>query len=81
VESSCKLGNESSGSIKCWELPDGCTTSGLSSGTQLQELVSSTLCPGFLYFTLATCTYHSPYIPDNVRSAYIFHETVHSEPS
>jgi hypothetical protein len=25
VESSCKLGNEPSGSIKCWELPNGCT--------------------------------------------------------
>jgi hypothetical protein len=22
----CKLGNETSGSIKCWELPSGCTT-------------------------------------------------------
>jgi hypothetical protein len=35
VESSCELGNEPSGSIKCWELPSGCTTCGLSSGTQL----------------------------------------------
>jgi hypothetical protein len=35
VESSCKLGNEPSGSIKCWELPNDCTTGGLSSGTQL----------------------------------------------
>jgi hypothetical protein len=35
VESSCKLGNEPSGSIKCWELPNGCTTCGLSSGVQL----------------------------------------------
>jgi hypothetical protein len=40
VESSCELGNEPSGSIKCWELPSGCTTYGLSRGTQLQELVS-----------------------------------------
>jgi hypothetical protein len=36
---SCELGNEPSGSIKCWELPNGCTTFGLSSGTQL-HLVS-----------------------------------------
>jgi hypothetical protein len=38
VESSCELGNEPSGSIKCWELPSGCTTYGLSSGTQLHRL-------------------------------------------
>jgi hypothetical protein len=38
VESSCKLGNEPSGSIKCWELPSGCTTCGLSSGTQLHRV-------------------------------------------
>jgi hypothetical protein len=34
----CKLGNEPSGSIKCWELPNGCTTCGLSSGTQLHRV-------------------------------------------
>jgi hypothetical protein len=38
VESSCKLGNEPSGSIKCWELPNGCTTCGLSSSTQLHRV-------------------------------------------
>jgi hypothetical protein len=38
VKSSCKLGNELSGSIKCWELPNGCTTCGLSSGTQLHRV-------------------------------------------
>jgi hypothetical protein len=38
VESSCKLGNEPSGSIKCWELPSGYTTCGLSSGTQLHRV-------------------------------------------
>jgi hypothetical protein len=38
VESSCKLGNELSGSIKCWELPSGRTTCGLSSGTQLHRV-------------------------------------------
>jgi hypothetical protein len=38
VESSCELGNEPSGSIKCWELPNGCTTSDLSSGTQFQRV-------------------------------------------
>jgi hypothetical protein len=38
VESSCELGNEPSGSIKCWELPRGCTTCGLSSGTQLNRV-------------------------------------------
>jgi hypothetical protein len=37
-ESSCELGNELSGSIKCWELPSGCTTCGLSSGTQLHRV-------------------------------------------
>jgi hypothetical protein len=38
VESSCKLGNEPSGSIKCWELPNGCTTCGVSSGTYLHRV-------------------------------------------
>jgi hypothetical protein len=38
VESSCELGNEPSGYIKCWELPSGCTTCGLSSGTQLNRV-------------------------------------------
>jgi hypothetical protein len=42
VEISCELGNEPSGSIKCWELSNGCTTCGLSSGTQL-HIVSSYL--------------------------------------
>jgi hypothetical protein len=27
-----------SGSIKCWELPSGCTTCGLSSDTQLHRV-------------------------------------------
>jgi hypothetical protein len=30
-----KLGNEPSGSIKCWELPNGCTIYGLPCGTRL----------------------------------------------
>jgi hypothetical protein len=34
VESSCEHRDEASGSIKCWELPSGCVTCGLSSGTQ-----------------------------------------------
>jgi hypothetical protein len=34
----CELGNEPSGSIKCWELPSGCTSCGLSSGTQLHRV-------------------------------------------
>jgi hypothetical protein len=38
VESCCELGNEPSGSIKCWELPSGCTSCGLSSGTQLHRV-------------------------------------------
>jgi hypothetical protein len=38
VESSCELGNEPSGSIKCWELPSGCTSCGLSTGTQLHRV-------------------------------------------
>jgi hypothetical protein len=38
VESSCKLGNETSGSINCWELLNGCATCGLSSGTQLHRV-------------------------------------------
>jgi hypothetical protein len=37
-ESSCELGNEPSGSIKCWELPRGCTSCGLSNGTQLHRV-------------------------------------------
>jgi hypothetical protein len=32
------LAQEPSGSIKCWELLRGCTTCGLSSGTQLQRV-------------------------------------------
>jgi hypothetical protein len=38
VESSCELGNEPSGSIKCWELPSGCTSCALSCGTQLNRV-------------------------------------------
>jgi hypothetical protein len=38
VESSCVLGNEPLVSIKCWELPSGCTSCGLSSGTQLHRV-------------------------------------------
>jgi hypothetical protein len=38
VESSCELRNEPSGSIKCWELPSGFTSCGLSSGTQLHRI-------------------------------------------
>jgi hypothetical protein len=38
MESSCEPGNETSGSIKCWELPSGCTTCDLSSGTQLHTV-------------------------------------------
>jgi hypothetical protein len=38
VENSCELGNKPSGSIKCWELPSGCTTCDLSSGTQLHRV-------------------------------------------
>jgi hypothetical protein len=40
VESSCELGNGSSGSIKCWKLPSGCTTCGLFSGTQPHRVSS-----------------------------------------
>jgi hypothetical protein len=48
VESSCELGNEPSGSIKCWELPSGCTTCGLSSGTQLHRVSNDPhRAPGF----------------------------------
>jgi hypothetical protein len=38
VESSFKLGNEPSGSIKFWELPNGCTSCGLWSGAQLHRV-------------------------------------------
>jgi hypothetical protein len=38
MESSCELGNELSGSIKCWELPSGCISCGLLSGTQLHRV-------------------------------------------
>jgi hypothetical protein len=40
VESSCERGNEPSGSIKCWELPSGSITCGLSSGTHLHRVSS-----------------------------------------
>jgi hypothetical protein len=38
VESSCERGNETSGAIKCWEIPSGGTTGGLWSGTQLHRV-------------------------------------------
>jgi hypothetical protein len=38
VEGSCERGNDPSSSIKCWELPSGCTTCGLSSGIQLHRV-------------------------------------------
>jgi hypothetical protein len=38
VESSCECGNEPLGSIKCWELPNGCTTCGLLCGTRLHRV-------------------------------------------
>jgi hypothetical protein len=41
VDSSCELGNEPSGSIKCWEIPSGCTSCGLSSDTQLHRVLVS----------------------------------------
>jgi hypothetical protein len=44
VESSCEFGNEPSGSMKFWELPSGCTTCGLSSGTQLHNSFSYRSC-------------------------------------
>jgi hypothetical protein len=51
VQSSCKLGNEPSGSIKCWELPNGCTTCGLSSSTQLHivSYVHSVMSYGIIF--------------------------------
>jgi hypothetical protein len=36
--SSCERGNEPSGSIKAGKPPSGCTTCGLSSGTQLHRV-------------------------------------------
>jgi hypothetical protein len=50
--SSCKLGNEPSGSIKCWELPNGCTTFGLPSGTRLCRVSYE---PSLLTITAAIC--------------------------
>jgi hypothetical protein len=38
MESSCELGNEPSGSIKCWELPNCCTACGLSCGNGLHRV-------------------------------------------
>jgi hypothetical protein len=38
-DSSCELGNEPSGFIKCWELPNGCTACGLSCGTRLHGVM------------------------------------------
>jgi hypothetical protein len=49
MESTCERGNESSGSIKCWELPNGCTSCGLSSGTQLHR-ISWFVITGFMDF-------------------------------
>jgi hypothetical protein len=44
MESSCERGNAPSGSIKCWELPSGCTTCGLSCSTQLHIIILQTTC-------------------------------------
>jgi hypothetical protein len=56
VESCCELGNEPSGSIKCWELPSGCTSCGLSSGTQLHRVSYSMYSgSGVLSFLLRIC--------------------------
>jgi hypothetical protein len=38
MESSCELNNEPSGSINAGNLLSGCTTCGLSSGTQLHRV-------------------------------------------
>jgi hypothetical protein len=38
MESSCERGNEPSDSINAGNLPSGCTTCGLSSGTQLHRV-------------------------------------------
>jgi hypothetical protein len=38
VESAGKLGDDPSGFMKYWELPSGCTTCVLSSGTQLHRV-------------------------------------------
>jgi hypothetical protein len=67
VESSCKLGNEPSGSIKCWEPPSGCTTCGLSSGTQLHRV--SWL--GFEEFTTA-----KSYLLENDASYYVIPDSM-----
>jgi hypothetical protein len=40
VENFCKRGNETSGSIKSWELPSGCTTSGVSRRTELRAVLA-----------------------------------------
>jgi hypothetical protein len=59
VESSCELGNEPSGSIKCWELPRGCKSCGLSSGTQLHRvsLVSPAIYELLYPVVMARCPY------------------------
>jgi hypothetical protein len=44
VKNSYELGNETSGSIKCWELPSGCAIRGLSRGTQLHRVIQYDLC-------------------------------------
>jgi hypothetical protein len=49
VESSCELGNEHFGSIKCWELPSGCTSCGLSSGTQLNKVSFSIMLDSLMF--------------------------------
>jgi hypothetical protein len=57
VESSCELGNEPSGSMKCWELLSGCTSCGLSSGTQLH----SHLVKEFMEYTFQFSLSHQYY--------------------
>jgi hypothetical protein len=37
MEGSCEHDNEASGSIKCWEVLEGCTIGGFSRRAQLSE--------------------------------------------
>jgi hypothetical protein len=49
VESFSECANKPSGSIKCWEVPSGCTSGGLSSSTMLHR-VGLVSCMGFVHY-------------------------------
>jgi hypothetical protein len=78
VESPCECGNELSGSIKCWELPSGYTTCGLSSRAQLhrvsffswhEKILEDSVCH---YLSVANIGHSKPFIAHLVQKNVFF---------